>query len=58
MVDGLENPVWVDTVGWDDADLDDDHTFKEILNFIGQNHLLKVKVSRSSVQKKEESILK
>ena len=27
--------VWVDTVGWDDAELRDDNTFKEILSFIG-----------------------
>lgn len=28
--------VWVDTVGWDDADLRDDSTFKDILRFIGK----------------------
>ncbi len=28
--------VWVDTVGWDDAELRDDVTFKEILRFIGE----------------------
>ncbi|TRY74925.1 hypothetical protein TCAL_07510 [Tigriopus californicus] len=45
VVPGQEpDPVWVDTVGWDDADLDDERTFKEILNFIGQKHLLRVKV--------------
>lgn len=27
--------VWVDTVGWDDAELRDDNTFKDILSFIG-----------------------
>ena len=35
--------VWVDTVGWDDADLEDDSTFKQILGFINDNKLFKVK---------------
>jgi hypothetical protein len=34
-------PVWVDTVGWDDADLDDENTFKSILKFINEEGLLK-----------------
>ena len=24
-------PVWVDTVGWDDAECEDEETFKDIL---------------------------
>ena len=28
--------VWVDTVGWDDAELRDDNTFREILSYIGK----------------------
>ena len=35
--------LWVDTVGWDDADLQDDTTFKDILRFIESNQLLRVK---------------
>ena len=29
-----QEPVWVDTVGWDDAEIGDDQTFREILTFI------------------------
>ena len=29
-----QDPVWVDTVGWDDAEIGDDQTFREILTFI------------------------
>ncbi len=29
--------VWVDTVGWDDAELRDDLTFRDILRFIGEH---------------------
>ena len=30
----IQEPVWVDTVGWDDAEIGDDQTFREILTFI------------------------
>ena len=29
-----QEPLWVDTVGWDDAEIGDDQTFREILTFI------------------------
>ena len=32
--DDDQEPVWVDTVGWDDAEIGDDQTFREILTFI------------------------
>ena len=35
-------PVWVDTVGWDDAECDDDDTFKDILRFINQYDITRV----------------
>ena len=41
--------VWVDTVGLDDADLEDDSTFKDILRFINDNSLFNVK----GIQKKD-----
>lgn len=36
-------PVWVDTVGWDDAECEDDETFKDILRFIDKYNITKVK---------------
>ena len=36
-------PVWVDTVGWDDAECEDDETFKDILRFIDKYSITKVK---------------
>lgn len=36
-------PVWVDTVGWDDAECEDDDTFKDILRFIDQYNITRVK---------------
>lgn len=41
--DKVNKLVWVDTVGWDDADLEDDSTFKDILGFINDAKLLRVK---------------
>ena len=32
---------WIDTVGLDDANFDDQETFKDILRFIGKKHALK-----------------
>ena len=39
----LNKVTFVDTVGWDDADLEDDSTFKNILKFINDSKLLRVK---------------
>ena len=39
----------MDTVGWDDADLEDNSTFKEILSFINENELFNVKGSIPSI---------
>jgi len=36
-------PVWVDTVGWDDAECEDDETFRDILRFIDKYNITKVK---------------
>jgi hypothetical protein len=30
----------IDSVGWDDTDVDDDETFREILRFICSNYLV------------------
>jgi GTP-binding protein EngB required for normal cell division len=38
-----KNVFLVDTVGWDDADCDDDDTFKDILRFIESNSIVNVK---------------
>ena len=35
-------PVWVDTVGWDDAECDDEETFKDILRFINEHDITRV----------------
>ena len=35
-------PVWVDTVGWDDAECDDEETFKDILRFINDHDITRV----------------
>ena len=43
LVDDQE-PVWVDTVGWDDAECEDDQTFKDILIFINKYEITKVAV--------------
>ena len=43
LVDDQE-PVWVDTVGWDDAECEDDQTFKDILIFINKYEITKVVV--------------
>ena len=37
-------PVWVDTVGWDDAECEDDETFKDILRFIDKYNITKVRI--------------
>ena len=36
-----DDPVWVDTVGWDDADLEDENTFKNILRYLKEKNLLR-----------------
>jgi len=41
LVDDQE-PVWVDTVGWDDAECEDEETFKDILRFINKYEITKV----------------
>ena len=40
-----QEPVWVDTVGWDDAECEDDQTFKDILIFINKYEITKVVVA-------------
>lgn len=35
-------PVWVDTVGWDDAECEDEETFKDILRFISDYEVTRV----------------
>ena len=40
---------FVDTVGWDDAECDDDDTFKEILRFIESNSIVNIKAVLWSV---------
>ena len=35
--------AWIDTVGWDDKQLEDEETFKTILKFIDDNYLTKIK---------------
>jgi len=37
-----QEPVWVDTVGWDDAECEDEETFKDILRFINKYDITKV----------------
>jgi len=38
-----DEPVWVDAVGWDDAEVEDVETFKNILKFIDKHNITKVK---------------
>ena len=38
-----KNVFFVDTVGWDDADCDDDDTFKDILRYIESNNIVNIK---------------
>lgn len=41
---GISNPVWIDTVGYDDSSqVDDAESFKEVLKFIQEHRLLKIK---------------
>ena len=37
-----DEPVWVDAVGWDDAEVEDHETFKNILKFIDRHNITKV----------------
>merc|ERR1712106_6415 len=37
-----QEPVWVDTVGWDDAECEDEETFRDILRFINKYDITKV----------------
>jgi len=38
------SPVWIDTMGYDDTNrVDDEESFKEVLKFIQENHLCKVR---------------
>ena len=37
------NVFFVDTVGWDDAECDDDDTFKDILRYIEANNIINIK---------------
>eukprot|EP00092_Neocalanus_flemingeri_P032227 GFUD01035027.1.p1 GENE.GFUD01035027.1~~GFUD01035027.1.p1 ORF type:complete len:416 (+),score=121.31 GFUD01035027.1:334-1581(+) len=39
---GEENPVWVDTVGWEDRHSDNTDTFQETLRFLSNNSLTRV----------------
>ena len=41
---------WIDTVGWDDAEFEDDETFKNILRFIDDNYLTRIKAVIWNVQ--------
>ena len=34
--------VWVDTMGWDDAEVEDEETFKDILRFINKHDITRV----------------
>ena len=43
-----QEPVWVDTVGWDDAECEDDQTFKNILRFINKYDITKVIVTHDN----------
>ena len=43
------NVFFVDTVGWDDADYDDEDTFKEILRYIESNSIFNVKAVMWSI---------
>jgi len=43
-LNGPSKPVWIDTVGYDDSSLaDDTESFKEVLKFIQEKRLLKIK---------------
>ena len=35
--------VWVDTMGWDDAEVEDEETFKDILRFINKHDITRVR---------------
>ena len=37
----------MDTVGWDDAECEDDETFKDILRFIDKYNITKVHIHRA-----------
>ena len=39
--------AWVDTVGLDDSNFDDQETFKDILRFIGKKHSFEKYASKS-----------
>ena len=41
-MDDIHSPVWVDTVGWDDAECEDEDNFKEVLRFIAKNDITRV----------------
>ena len=43
-----DDPVWVDTVGWDDADLEDENTFKNILRYLKEKNLLRYGIKASN----------
>ena len=44
-----QEPVWVDTVGWDDAECEDDQTFRDILTFINKYDITKVIVIHDNI---------
>ena len=35
--------AWIDTVGWSDSQFEDDETFKDILRFIDDNYMTRIK---------------
>ena len=35
--------AWIDTVGWNDSEFEDDETFKDILRFIDDNYMTSIK---------------
>ena len=40
---GGDDPIWIDTVGWEDNTYEDDQSFQEILNFIKDNGIVRIK---------------
>lgn len=43
ILSGRKNVYFIDTVGWDDADADDEDTFRYILGFLDANNVLRIK---------------
>ncbi len=45
-----DEPVWVDAVGWDDAEVEDEETFKNILKFIDKHNITKVSLKCDEIE--------